>query len=128
MKNLCILIVFFGAWTALFAAPAREYEKQITIELAGNPTTGYSWTYTMGQEGIVREVLAEYRGAAGSGDSPEGSVGRGGVFVFVFEGLKPGTVELRFTYARPWESNVEPAKTKTFILTVNRAGGIRQSE
>jgi inhibitor of cysteine peptidase len=121
--------MFLGAGAALFAGAGREREKRITIELAGNPTTGYSWTYTMDREGIVREISAEYRRASDSGDAaetPEGSVGRGGVFVFGFEGLKPGTVALRFTYARPWEEGVEPAETRTYVLTVNRAGKIRR--
>jgi inhibitor of cysteine peptidase len=124
MKRVFVLAMLFGGWTVLFAAPAREREKRITLELEGNPTTGYSWTYTMDREGVVREVSAEYHEAADSGNSPEGRIGRGGTFVFVFESLNPGTVELRFNYARPWESGVEPAETKTYVLTVNRAGKI----
>jgi predicted secreted protein len=130
MKPFFVLVMFFGSWAVLFAGPAREHEKRMTIELEGNPTTGYSWAYTMEPEGVVREVLAEYRGAQGTGDStgaPESRIGRGGVFVFVFESLKPGTVELRFSYARPWESGVAPAETENYVLTVNRTGKIKRS-
>jgi inhibitor of cysteine peptidase len=125
MKTLLFFMLFLGSGIVLFAGPAREREKRITLELAGNPTTGYSWTYTMDREGIVREVSTEYRGASGSGNpNTPGRAGQGGVFVFVFEGLKPGTVELRFNYARPWESGVEPAETRTYVLTVTGTGKI----
>ena len=122
--------MFLGSGMVLFAASAREQEKRITIELEGNPTTGYSWAYTMEPEGIVREVSAEYRRVPEPGNSaevPEGRAGRGGVFVFVFESLKPGTAELRFRYARPWESGTEPAARENYVLAVSRTGKIKRS-
>ncbi|MDR1636376.1 MAG: protease inhibitor I42 family protein [Treponema sp.] len=119
--SLIIPALFFLFCSALFAAPARDRERRIVIELEGNRTTGYSWTYVMEHEGIVREVSAEYREDAGS----ENRAGRGGVFVFTFESLKPGTVELRFGYARPWEKGVEPERTESYLLTVDRAGEIK---
>jgi inhibitor of cysteine peptidase len=97
-------------------------ERRVTLELEGNPTTGYSWTYIMEGE-VLREVLAEYRPAP----AEEGMTGRGGVFVFVFESLKPGRAELIFSYRRPWEENTEPAETRYFVFTVDEAGRIIRS-
>jgi predicted secreted protein len=121
MKKPPVLAALFLFGAALFAAPARDREKRIAIELEGNRSTGYSWICAMEPEGIVREVSAEYREAPGT----ENRAGRSGVFVFVFESIKPGAVELRFTYARPWESGIEPERTESRILTVNRAGKIK---
>jgi inhibitor of cysteine peptidase len=121
MKRPVFLAVFLLSRALLFAAPAQDREKRIVIELEGNRTTGYSWTYAMEPEGIVREVSAEYREASGT----ENRAGRGGVFVFVFESLKPGAVQLRFSYSRPWESGVEPERTEIYILTVDREGKIK---
>jgi inhibitor of cysteine peptidase len=123
VKKVIILAAFLEFCAAVFAAPIRERGKHITIELEGSPATGYSWTYTMEPAGIVRELSAEYR-RDGSADTG-GRAGRGGVFVFVFESVKPGSADLRFSYARPWESGVEPAERADYRLTVNRAGEIQ---
>ncbi|MDR2185792.1 MAG: protease inhibitor I42 family protein [Treponema sp.] len=126
MKKAIVLAAFLGFCAAVFAAPVRE-RGRITIELEGNPSTGYSWTYTMEPEGIVRELSAEYRRPSGKEDSAGagGRAGKGGVFVFVFESVRPGSAGLRFSYVRPWESGVEPAERRDYRLTVNRAGEIR---
>jgi inhibitor of cysteine peptidase len=125
MKKVSILAVFLGlcAATGVNAAPVRDHEKRITIELEGNPTTGYSWTYTMEPRGIVRELTAEYRRS--SETAAANRAGGGGVFVFVFESVQPGSAYLRFSYTRPWESGAEPAAAEEYRLTVNRAGKIR---
>lgn len=105
-------------------APSPEYKNQLVIELDGNRTTGYSWTYTMEPDGIVQEVSQEYRTASGNASR----AGAGGIFVFTFEGIMPGSVELCFSYLRPWESGVDPAKTKYYKLTVDEAGKIALSD
>jgi predicted secreted protein len=120
VKKPIIFAAFFWFCAVLFASPSWERENRITIEFEGNPTTGYSWIYTMEPGGIVREVSAEYKGASAA----ENRAGRGGVFVFVFESIKPGEVELRFSYTRPWESGVEPVKTESYVLAVDEAGKI----
>lgn len=92
-----------------------EGERLVTIELSGNPTTGYSWSYTMSPEGIIREVSHEYR----QREDAEGIVGAGGSFLFVFEGVTPGQVELRFSYARPWEKTKPAVDTTVFTMEVD---------
>jgi inhibitor of cysteine peptidase len=119
MKHALILSAGLMVSTALFASGYQE-AAGIRIELEGNPTTGYSWTYTAGTEGIVKEISADYI----KKETAPGVIGSGGVFVFVFEGLAPGETELRFVYSRPWDS-VEPAREAIYLVRVGVNGSIR---
>lgn len=89
-------------------APNRVY-----IDLSSNPTTGYSWTAEIEDEGIViiREEFLE------SGSNQQ-LVGAGGVQRFQVSGNTPGTTSIYFRYARPWESE-QPTQTLLYRLTVN---------
>jgi inhibitor of cysteine peptidase len=106
--------------TALFASGYQE-AAGIRIELEGNPTTGYSWTYTAETEGIVKEISADYI----KSETAPGAAGSGGVFVFVCEGLAPGETKLRCVYSRPWESAPEPAREAVFLVRVDADRKIR---
>jgi predicted secreted protein len=123
MRSLFVLAAFMCSCAGLYTAPSHGSENQLVIELEGNRTTGYSWTYTIEPEGIVEEVSLEYRDSHGTSDR----AGAGGVFAFTFEGIKPGSAELFFSYVRPWESGIEPAKTKSYKLTVDDSGKITAS-
>jgi inhibitor of cysteine peptidase len=104
------LVFVLGACSS---APNGGGSKSITIALNGNPTTGYSWTYTMDPQGIVKEVSHEYEASA------EGAVGGGGKDTYVFAAQSPGEVQLQFAYARPWETNVKPAQIEIYTLSVD---------
>jgi len=82
------------------------------IELEGNMTTGFSWLPAFDDQ-VVKLVSQDYRESTGD----KRLVGAGGTQVFVFRGLKAGQTEIKFNYARPWES-VQPAKTATYKVTV----------
>lgn len=137
MKKVLLVTIALFLGASVFASPGRDSNKCISLEFEGNSTTGYSWSYTMAPEGIVREVSSDYRqdraasgnaGAISSGNPGEaspgisGRTGAGGRFIFVFEGLTPGETELRFRYSRPWESNTEPLKTEVYVLRVEANG------
>ena len=47
-----------------------------------------------------------------------GLIGSGGVEVWIFKGVKAGTIKLDFAYRRPWEKDVPPVQTKSFTVTV----------
>ncbi|MDR0409441.1 MAG: protease inhibitor I42 family protein [Spirochaetaceae bacterium] len=119
MKKLLVFAALICSCAKLYTASSEARENQFVIELDGNRTTGYSWTYTMEPDGVVREVSSEYRNSG-----TRNSAGAGGVFVFVFESVNPGSATLRFSYARPWESGVEPAKNMSYTLTVDSSGKI----
>ncbi|MDR2095986.1 MAG: protease inhibitor I42 family protein [Treponema sp.] len=115
MKRTLILSAGLMVSAVLFASGYRESHAGIRIELEGNPTMGYSWTYTAGTAGIVKEISADYV----KNETTPGIVGSGGVFVFVFAALAPGETELRFVYTRPWDSTIEPAREAVYRVKVD---------
>jgi inhibitor of cysteine peptidase len=102
------------------SAPNGGGSQSITIELDGNPTTGYSWTYTMDPEGIVKEVSHEYKADA------KGTVGGGGKYTYVFAAQSPGEVQMQFVYARPWETNAEASRIEIDTLSVDSKLRVKQ--
>jgi predicted secreted protein len=120
MKRLFFCIAGIITVASLSAMGRKDSSRSVTIELPGNPTTGYSWTWSTEQEGIVREISAEY-----VRDGEKSFPGRGGVFVFVFEGLREGSAELVFSYARPWEKDAESAQSVRYSLTVDSKNRIQ---
>ncbi|MDR1893332.1 MAG: protease inhibitor I42 family protein [Spirochaetales bacterium] len=98
---------------------------EVVIELPGNPSTGYSWTWTAVPEGIVRPVLQEFWPQDGSREEGSPRVGAGGVFVFVFAGAAPGETAVIFRYRRSWETGVPDARTEVFRLWVDDKNQVR---
>jgi inhibitor of cysteine peptidase len=86
---------------------------RLTLTLESNPTTGYSWALTELDETVVIHTGDEYSMA----ESSEGIVGGGGVEVWRFAAVGPGTTTLRLEYVRPWEAN-QPADEFEVTLTV----------
>ena len=115
MSKKPYLITIMGI--AILSCASLDIQKAdtITIELEGNPTTGYTWVYTMVPEGIVREVSNEYIPDRTSGRM----AGAGGRFIFTFEAIGQGETDLVFSYLRPWETGIPPANTKTYKLIVD---------
>ena len=91
-----------------------------TVELDGNPTTGYNWTCTITPDGIVNETSNNYV----QNDNPNGMVGVGGKFVFDFESVAAGEATLTFDYLRPWEDGVPPVNTVVYKATVDSSLGL----
>ena len=89
----------------------------VQVILAGNPTTGYSWSTAL--SGKDAAVLQQQGEAAYVQESTDQSlVGGGGTFTFTFKALAPGQVVLKFDYARPWETDVAPIQTYSATVTV----------
>ena len=82
----------------------------LVIELAGNPTTGYEWAVAQADDDLLRLADSSY-----TPDSP-GLAGSGGLYLFRFEALRPGSAPLLLAYRRPWEPN---APARSFALTVS---------
>ena len=65
------------------------------IELKGNPTTGYTWLYTVGDESIIQvEEKITYLGQ-------DGVVGAPSLFTYKIIALSEGETTLKFEYTRP---------------------------
>jgi predicted secreted protein len=88
---------------------------QSTINLDGNPTTGYSWVCAISPEGVVREVSNEYI----PNQNAQKLVGAGGKFVFTFEAIAEGEAELVFSYLRVWEKDIPPLETVIYKAIVD---------
>ena len=88
--------------------------QEFLIALPSNATTGYSWT------GKSSNVTVTVWGSAYEGPPAAGGqrMGAGGQQIFVCMANKPGTAQIAFSYARPWEKGVKPARTMTFSVTV----------
>ena len=114
-----------GAWIIdTGTSPAVDYTIQdgstLIVSLAANATTGYSWTYAISDEEMLACVSEDYITDA----SEEGMVGTGGTYIAKFSPTLKGaaSVTITFSYARPWETDEDPADTRTLDIWINEAG------
>ncbi len=84
----------------------------LTLELAENPSTGYSWNLTATPG--LRVDSDGYVPAAASAPV----VGAGGVHRWELTAVAPGLQELAGVYARPWESATADATTYSVEISV----------
>lgn len=93
----------------------------ITIELKGNPSTGYTWEASLSSENVV-EVSKDvkYLGA-------EGMVGAPSMFYFTVSSVAYGNTVLTLEYKRPWEEKA-PLEIKVYNITVDEKGKITMEE
>ncbi len=84
----------------------------ITVNLEGNPSTGYTWERTGEDNGVVRQVGEPGFQPAGSAPGSPGQVS------LHFEAVKPGQATLTLIYHRTWEKDVPPARTFQVTVTV----------
>lgn len=87
--------------------------KEFAIILESNVTTGYRWQLA---SPIDRDFLmvVGLRYVA----PKTKAVGVGGWEEWTFKTVKPGKVSITFNYARSWEKNKAPAKTRTFVVVI----------
>lgn len=87
----------------------------IVIHLPANPTTGYDWSYSATGKGMLRqegEVVREAKGNA------RGMVGAPITETWKLKALRPGSLSITFSYNRPWEKGVAPAKTVSWPVLI----------
>ncbi|MCQ2584523.1 MAG: protease inhibitor I42 family protein [Treponema sp.] len=112
----CILGFFTGCITN------KGFKSQSkSIELRGNPTTGYSWFYKISDENIISvSEEIEYLG-------DDRMVGAPSLFHYTIYSEQPGSVEITFEYKRPWED--KPAEeTRIFDVVVKENGTLELDE
>lgn len=85
----------------------------LTLNLEGNPSTGYSWQVQRVNAQVLRQV-GDVEFTPGSGQ-----IGAPGLQTIRFEGVAAGQTELTLVYSRPWEKDVRP---KTFSIQVQSRG------
>lgn len=86
--------------------------EQVSLELEGNPTTGYSWQITA----IDPAVLAP-AGEPGYESSSDAD-GAGGVYTFRFDAVGAGETEVVLQYFPSWEAPTDAADRFTFTVRV----------
>lgn len=89
----------------------REYSASLgqtfVLALPANPSTGFQWDFDNSFDSGVISLLDSWYQASSQVD---GIVGGGGVHIWRFKAVGPGSTEIELRYARPWES-VQPLKT-----------------
>ncbi|MGZ6372117.1 MAG: protease inhibitor I42 family protein [Candidatus Limnocylindria bacterium] len=85
---------------------------QITIDLPGNPTTGYSWAATIGDPSVLSESSPPVFTPSSS------ALGAGGTYMFQYRARAAGRSVLTLAYQRSWETGVPPQKTYQITVVV----------
>lgn len=89
-----------------------------TIQLASNPTTGYSWTATSYDNSLITLSHKYIR------SQPE-LIGSGGDEVWTITATQKAlnaprqTTTINFGYLRPWEKGKAPVNVKTVVVQLN---------
>ena len=88
---------------------------EFELELAGNPTTGYRWSWAEADSSILELRKREYHP-----DSDR--IGSGGVERFFFKTVGAGETDLKLIYHRSWEKAVAPIDSFVVHLVVQKGG------
>ena len=122
LKSLFLITLIFGAFFMSSCTSQKSFKSDsVTIELKGNPSTGFTWILTLSSENIVTVSKdVKYLGA-------EGMVGAPSMFYFTVSSLASGNTILTLEYKRPWEEKA-PLETKVYNITVDKKGKITMSE
>lgn len=91
--------------------------QSVVVSLPATAGTGYQWTLSEWDQTVLSLVSENYM--------PSGSemrmVGQSGDSLWKFKAEQAGTVELKFSYARPWESSL-PLESMVLTVEVNDPG------
>ncbi|MBA2864175.1 beta-propeller domain-containing protein [Methanococcus maripaludis] len=88
--------------------------ENISIKLDENPTTGYTWNYSISDDDKIELLSDEYI----EDETDDGIVGAGGVHEWTFNATESGEVELTFDYYRSWEGVEGSINTIIYKITV----------
>lgn len=90
----------------------------ITIELASNATTGYTWVPTTLPDYGHVAIDGPTEGTYVAPSTEPGVVGAGGTQVWTLHATKAGTTSFGLGYLRPWEAGVAPVDTFSVTFVV----------
>ena len=93
---------------------ALRQGQRLAVSLQGNPTTGFIWEQVPGAEAILtRQGDPQFTPASAS-------LGAGGVYLFSFRAVAPGSAHLRFILHRTFEKEVPPARSFEVKVVVHK--------
>jgi len=122
LKSLFLITLIFGAVFMSSCTSQKSFKSDsVTIELKGNPSTGYTWEAVLSSENIV-EISKDVKYLGG-----EGMVGAPSMFYFTVSSLSSGSTVLTLEYKRPWEEK-EALEKKIYNITVDKKGKITMEE
>ena len=88
---------------------------EFCLELAANPTTGYSWHLAKPLDsGLVELNDSDFQ----QDPATKGLMGAGGVERWIFKALAPGQTVIELAYKRPWEKEQPPVRRFTVTLSI----------
>ena len=94
-KTKTIVILFLLSLIFAGCKSVSFNSREKILELRGNPTTGYTWIYTIGDETIIQvDEDIQYLGK-------EGMVGAPSLFTYKVRSTKQGNTNLKFEYKPP---------------------------
>ncbi|MBO5482694.1 MAG: protease inhibitor I42 family protein [Spirochaetaceae bacterium] len=122
LKSLFLITLILGAVFMSSCTSQKSFKSDsITIELKGNPSTGYTWEAVLASENIV-EISKDVKYLGG-----EGMVGAPSMFNFTVSSVSAGSTILTLEYKRPWEEKA-PLEKKVYNITVDKKGKITMEE
>jgi inhibitor of cysteine peptidase len=106
-----------GTGAKAFTEPSQiintGVNREFTIALGSNISTGYSWQAAYDEQALTL-VEKTYKEQDNTGKQ---IVGAAGTEYFKFKSLSKGETEVTFTYRRPWEQ--PSAQDQTLVFTIN---------
>jgi len=87
--------------------------QELIIQLDGNPTTGYTWE----TRDLDTKMFMQVGEVQFTSSDPK-LVGSGGIQTLTLKVLNKDNSTLTLIYHRPWEKDVQPAKTFSVTATV----------
>lgn len=86
----------------------------LTVQLASNPSTGYSWKVISDDAAVLAQVGEPQFDLGDKTPMP----GAGGTETFTFLAKSAGTTTLTLLYSRPWETDTTPTPQNTWTAEV----------
>lgn len=88
----------------------------LRIVLRENPSTGYSWNYTISNNEVLQLVEDEFIQGEANGEI----VGAGGTHRWSFRGALEGEARLEFRYYRSWEGEGSSVDEREYLIKVGQ--------
>lgn len=86
----------------------------LVVRLPANPSTGYSWQPSFSKPDIFKALGSGTYETAKTGNK----VGVPMTVAWKLKAVKSGSLRITFTYIRPWEKNVPPAREVSWPVTI----------
>ena len=103
--------------TVLNTTAKSKEPSSCTVTLCANPTTGYSWSYRLTPDKVIKVTDEKYV----QDKKDERTVGAGGKQYYIFTPQKQGIADAILTYTRPWEKTKSDQKIRIkFSIDKNR--------